>query len=309
MQVFKNTHFDFMSKKKYAITVSVLAILIGIGSLISKGGPKYNIDFLGGTEVLVGFKQPLQTKQLRNALNEINLGTAEIKQFGTNKEFVIRVEQQQQGDESVSNKIIDTLKQTFPSDPPALLEVNSIGPKIGQELRESAIWAIIVALGLILLYISIRFDFIFAVGAVVALFHDVLITLGLFSILNLEISLAVVAAFLTLIGYSLNDTIVVYDRIRETLKTRRREVLSIDEIINMSINATLSRTLLTAWTTLIVVIVFLFFGGEVLRDFFVCLLIGIIVGTYSSIFIAAPVVARWYSRHRSAKLRARTATT
>jgi len=197
------------------------------------------------------------------------------------------------------------LHKAFPDNALTLRSVESVGPKIGQELRSAAFWAIAVSLALLLLYISIRFEFIFAVGAVVALFHDVLITLGFFSLLNLEISLAVIAAFLTLVGYSLNDTIVVFDRIRENTKLHRRENLDIKRIINLSINQTISRTILTSLTTFIVVVVLYIFGGEVIHNFAFCMVLGIIVGTYSSVYIAAPLVVEWYEKHKVEQVKRR----
>jgi preprotein translocase SecF subunit len=177
--------------------------------------------------------------------------------------------------------------------------VEKVGPKIGAELRKAALWAIIIALFFILLYISWRFEFIFAVGAIAALFHDVLITLGVFSVLRLEISLAIIAAFLTIVGYSLNDTIVVFDRIRENLKVLRRETY--ENIINTSINQSLSRTIVTSLTTLIVVSILYFFGGEVIHNFAFALIIGVLIGTYSSIFIASPILVEWEKRRELKK--------
>lgn len=302
MEFFRQTSIDFLGRLKFALAFSMTMILAGIVSLLIKGGPLYGIDFLGGTEVNVKFQNPQQTAVVRQALSAQGINKAEIKQFGDRTDFLIRVQQQESGTQ-VSDAIVAALQKAFPNDAPSLQSVDSVGPKIGQELRDAAIWAIIIALGLILIYISIRFEFVFAVGAVVALVHDVVITLGLFSLFNMEINLAIVAAFLTLVGYSLNDTIVVYDRIRENMVLLRREAMSIEKVINLSINQTLSRTILTSGTTLIVVVILFFFGGEVLRGFSFCMLVGIIVGTYSSIFIAAPMVVKWYHRHQTAKIK------
>jgi preprotein translocase SecF subunit len=200
--------------------------------------------------------------------------------------------QQQDDIEAVSEQALNEIATKLAANKFELLSKDTVGPRIGSELRNDAIKAILIALILILAYISWRFEFKFAVGAVAALFHDVLITLGIFSLLKLEISLAVVAAFLTIIGYSLNDTIVVFDRIRENLKVMRRE--EYPKIFNISINQTLSRTLLTSLTTFVVVLILFFFGGEVIHTFSFALVIGIIVGTYSSVFIASPVVVEWY---------------
>ena len=302
MEFFHKSHIDFMARRKLAIVASAVAILAGLVSLVLKGGPSYNIDFLGGTEVQIHFQHPKDTQAVRDVLAGINLAGAEIKQFGSAQEFIIRLSGVS-GDLQLTDHIMGGLKQKFQDDVPELMSVNNVGPRIGKELRQSAIYAILFSMGLLLAYISVRFDFIFGVGAVIALFHDVLITLGLFSILNREVSLAVVASFLTLIGYSLNDTIVVFDRIRENLRSNRRGSEGIEEIINRSINDTLSRTIMTSGLTQIVVVVCLVFGGEILRDFFLVLFVGIIVGTYSSIFIAAPVVVEWYKGHQQAKIK------
>jgi len=302
MEFFRQTNIDFLGRLKFALAFSMTMILAGILSLLIKGGPLYGIDFLGGTEVNVKFQNPQQTAVVRQALSTQGISKAEIKQFGDRTDFLIRVQQQESGTQ-VSDAIVAALQKAFPHDAPTLQSVDSVGPKIGQELRDAAIWAIIIALGLILIYISIRFEFVFAVGAVVALVHDVVITLGLFSLFNMEINLAIVAAFLTLVGYSLNDTIVVYDRIRENMVLLRREAMSIEKVINLSINQTLNRTILTSGTTLLVVVILFFFGGEVIRGFSFCMLAGIIIGTYSSIFIAAPLVVEWYHRQQTAKIK------
>ncbi|NOZ62281.1 MAG: protein translocase subunit SecF [Calditrichaeota bacterium] len=290
MQFIKETHIDFIGKRKIAIAISSLLILIGIVSLIVRGGPKYGIDFTGGTSLQVQFQKPVKISQVRKILSTIGVGNAEIKEFGVENEILIRI-QQQPDMQDISDKVISTLKDNMSDNPLDLRMKEAIGPRIGNELRRAAIWAILISLALILIYISWRFEFTFAVGAVVALFHDVMITLGIFSLLNLEISLDVVAAFLTIIGYSLNDTIVVFDRIRENMKTLRRE--NIITIMNVSINQTLSRTILTSLTTFLVVVILFFFGGEVIHNFSFALVVGVIVGTYSSVFIASPVVVEW----------------
>lgn len=306
MEFFRKTNFNFMARRKFAISMSVLLILIGIASLIVKKGPAYNIDFLGGTELQIQFHQSEAVQSLRNVLTKLNYPNAEIKEFGDRRDFDIRFKQQ---DNATLNPdhILTSIQQAFPKDEPQLLSNTSIGPRIGRELRQSAIWAVLISLILILLYVGFRFEFTFAVGAVIALFHDVMITLGFCSLANIEISLPVLAAFLTLVGYSLNDTIVVFDRIRENLARHRRGNLSIDQIINLSINETLSRTILTSGTTLVVVVIGTLFGGEVLRGFFLCLLVGILVGTYSSIFIASPIVIQWYSKRRAGPMRPKVA--
>lgn len=304
MQFIKDTNLDFIGYRKVAVTISLALILIGIVSLIMHGGPKYGIDFTGGTSLQLKFEKPINVGQIRAILSGIGLGNSEIKQFAIGNEVLIRL-QQQDNIEAVSNQALEELKTKLPENKFELRFKETVGPRIGSELRRDAIKAILISLVLILIYISWRFEFKFAVGAVAALFHDVLITLGFFSLLNYEISLAVVAAFLTLVGYSLNDTIVVFDRIRENLKVMRRDEYI--TIFNRSINQTLSRTILTSFTTFIVVVILFFFGGEVIHTFSFALVIGIIVGTYSSIFIASPVVVEWYLRSEMSKSKARSA--
>ncbi|MFQ5630070.1 MAG: protein translocase subunit SecF [bacterium] len=293
LQFIKDTNIDFLSKRKLALMVSGAIILIGIAATIMHGGPDYSIDFLGGTELHVRFSGTPQIGEIRSALADIGFGNAEIKEFGAPQDILIRVEQQDTGAE-ISQPILDTLSSQFASLSPELLQRDIVGPRTGQELRTKTIWAIAIALILILIYIWIRFEFVFGIGAVAALFHDVLITFGIFSLLRFEISLAVIAAFLTIVGYSLNDTIVVFDRIRENIKRLRRE--EFNKILNTSINQSLNRTVITSLTTLLVVLVLYLFGGEVLRNFSFALLVGVIIGTYSSVFIATPIVAEWQSR-------------
>ncbi|MBD3289705.1 protein translocase subunit SecF [candidate division KSB1 bacterium] len=298
MQFLKDVNIDFMSKRKIGAVLSAFLILVGIASLVARGGPNYGIDFTGGTSIRLQFEKPIEVGSIRDILAGIGLANSEIKKIGESNEVLIRVQQQEEIEE-VSERITSEIANNLQDNSFELRERDTVGPRIGNELRRAAIWAILVALGLILVYISWRFQFKFAVGAVVALFHDVIITLGAFSILDLEISLAVVAAFLTIVGYSLNDTIVVFDRIRENLKLMRRENFNI--IINRSINQTLSRTVLTSLTTFIVVIILFFFGGEVIHNFSFALLVGVIIGTYSSVFVASPLVYEWQIRKEQQK--------
>jgi preprotein translocase subunit SecF len=300
MQFFKETHIDFVKLMKYAVISSVLVILIGLVSLVLKGGPKKGIDFTGGTTIRLKFEKPLQVSAIRDVLSSLGQGKSEILKMGSGNEIIISIPQQTDiGD--VTEKVLAELKAKLADNPFEVNERDTVGPRIGQELARAALWAIFWSMILLLIYISYRFEFKFAVGAIVALIHDVTITLGLFSLLNMEVSLSVLAAFLTLVGYSLNDTIVVFDRIRENMKTMRRE--SLVTIINISVNQTLSRTVLTSLVTLLVVILLFFFGGEVLHNFSFALLAGIIVGTYSSVFIAAPIVVAWKMSEEKSKSR------
>lgn len=301
MQFFRETHIDFLKRRKVAYVVSASLILVGLVSMVLRGGPNYGIDFRGGISIRLKFQNPVSIGQVRASLSKIGLGNSEIKEIGSENEILIRVEQRKGGSKT-SDMIVNHLKGDFRDNPFDLRSVDKVGPKIGGELRRAAVWAILVSLLLILIYITWRFEFKFAIGAIVPLFHDVLITLGIFSLLNLEISLAVIAAFLTIVGYSLNDTIVVFDRIRENLRLLRRGE-SYERVVNTSINEVLSRTIITSFTTFIVVLILFLFGGDVIHNFAFALLIGVIVGTYSSIYVASPIVVEWYTREERKKLR------
>ena len=220
MQILKGTHIDFVGKRKIAFVISAGLIIIGLISLIAHKGPVFSIDFAGGTLLQIKFERDLSVQEIRSSLEKIGWGDSEIQKFGEGNEVLIRVKKQEVGT-MVSDQIKDALARDFPDNKFEVRREEKVGPKIGRELKRKAIWAIIYAMIGILIYISWRFEFKFAVGAIVALFHDVLITLGIFSLLNKEISLAIVAALLTIVGYSLNDTIVVYDRIREDLGIMR----------------------------------------------------------------------------------------
>lgn len=299
MQLFKKTNINFLSLRRPMYIFSSVVILIGITSLIIKG-IDYGIDFRGGTELVLGFEQKLQISDIRTALGTVGLAQSEIKTFGSDENVLIRTTEQQEGT-AVGDKIKQAIQQAFPQAKFEVLKEDKIGPKIGQELRRDALYAIIASLVVILGYIAIRFKFIYGVGAVLALFHDVLVTVGILSLLdgvfpglNLEITQEVVAALLTLIGLSVNDTVVVFDRMRENFKIYRS--LSTFEVMNKSLNDTLSRTIITSGTVFIVLVTLLLVGGEVTRGFAFTLTIGIITGTYSSIYIASAVVLDWNLR-------------
>ena len=295
MQLFKDkTYFDFMGKIKGAMVLSGIVILIGLGSIAFSGGLKYGIDFAGGTLVQLQFKSPPDIEVIRDGLKTIGLGESTIQEFGSKKDILIRVERSEEKLEAVGAMIKRSLSGKFNIDEIILERVEMVGPKVGRDLREKALLSILYAIIGIVIYISWRFEFQYAIAAIIALIHDVLVTMGAFSIFDKEFTLVIVAAFLTIIGYSLNDTIVVFDRIRENL--RRRGKSSLSEIINSSINQTLSRTLLTSGTTLLVVVALFFFGGEIIHDFSFALLVGVFVGTYSSIFIASVFLVYWASR-------------
>ena len=289
-----DTHFDFMGKIKMAMTISGLVILIGLGSITLSGGLKYGIDFDGGTLIQLQFKTPPDIEVIRDGLKTIALGESTIQEFGSKRDILIRVQRSEEKLEAVGSKVRNSLGEKFNKEDITIERVEMVGPKVGRDLREKALLSILYAVIGIVIYISWRFELQYAIAAIIALAHDVLVTMGAFSILDKEFTLVIVAAFLAIIGYSLNDTIVVFDRIRGNL--RRRGKNTFVQIINVSINQTLSRTLLTSGTTLMVVIALFFFGGEIIHDFSFALLVGILVGTYSSIFIASVFLVYWDSR-------------
>ncbi|MBT3921372.1 MAG: protein translocase subunit SecF [Nitrospina sp.] len=289
-----DTHFDFMGKIKMAMIISGLMILIGLGSIVFSGGLKYGIDFAGGTLIQLQFKTPPDIEVIRDGLKTIALGESTIQEFGSKKDILIRVQRSEEKLESVGSKVRNSLSKSFNKEDISIERVEMVGPKVGRDLREKALLSILYAIIGIVIYISWRFELQYAIAAIIALVHDVLVTMGAFSIFDKEFTLVIVAAFLTIIGYSLNDTIVVFDRIRENLRRKGKSTLT--QIINASINQTLSRTLLTSGTTLLVVVALFFFGGEIIHDFSFALLIGVLVGTYSSIFIASVFLVYWDSR-------------
>jgi preprotein translocase subunit SecF len=292
MRFFSNTNINFLAKRKIGFAFSITLVLIGIISLILHGGPRYNIDFTGGTLVQLKFEQPVQIEQIRSALTAQGYGDSEIKHFGELNEIVIRAGVDQTTDE-LSNTFEPIIRRAMPDNPFVEQRLEKVGPKIGKELIVDALSAVLWAIILILIYVMWRFELKFALGAIVALIHDVLITIGIFSLLDIEISAPIIAAILTIVGYSLNDTIVVFDRIRENLKTKQKDTSSFLNIINRSLNETLSRTIITSVTTLFVVTILFFLGGEVLRSFALALIIGIVIGTYSSLFVASPFIVEW----------------
>ncbi len=292
MQFIRKTNIQFMKVRKYAYAFSLTLITISIVSLILHGGPRYNIDFTGGTLIQLKFEKPVKIKDIRTALTKHGYKDAEIKHFGNPREVVVRIGLVGKKQE-LSTQIENIIETKITDNPFTVERVEKVGPKIGHELILDAIKAIFWSMVLILIYVMWRFEFKFSVGAIVALMHDVTITMGVFSVFNLEISSPIIAAILTIVGYSLNDTIVVYDRIRENLKTMKKGTSELANTVNRSINETLSRTIITSGTTLLVVVVLYFLGGEVLRNFALALIVGIGIGTYSSIFIASPIVVDW----------------
>ena len=282
MRLFNNTNIDFLEKSTIAKFLSMALIIAGLASLAMKGGPALSIDFTGGTIAQLQFDKAVDVSELRTKLAENGFENSEIITFGSPNEVLIKTQFSGANSELESN-LRTAIKSEF-----QIRRVESVGPKIGKELQSDALSAILLSLLMILIYISFRFDRFYAYGSVVALIHDVLITMGIFSLLSIEIDLTIVAAFLTIVGYSLNDTIVVFDRIRENVIKHARE--SLDTIVNISLNSTLGRTIVTSLTTFVVVLSLFLFGGEVIKNFAFALIVGIFVGTYSSIYVASPVM-------------------
>ncbi|NQU03467.1 MAG: protein translocase subunit SecF [Syntrophaceae bacterium] len=304
MEIIKaGTNFNFVGRMKVAFMASLAAIVICILSLLIHGGPNLGIDFAGGTLVQIQFKNKTAVNEIRNALRANNLGSSVIQQFGYagDNEFLIKTEKSSSEIKGISANISEALSSQFAKEDFEVRRVEVVGPKVGKDLRQKGMLAILYAIVGILIYITWRFKFRYAVGAILALIHDVVITVGIFSLLNKEFSLPIIAALLTIIGYSLNDTIVVYDRIRENIKEIQRRTLG--DIINSSLNQILSRTVLTSVTTLLVVLALFFLGGAVIHDFAFALLVGIAIGTYSSIFIASPTILVWETIRPSKKKR------
>ena len=302
MRIVKDTNIDFMSRTFIASCISAVLILVGAVSLITNGGPKLSIDFKGGTLVAVNFTEPVDINKIRSSLSSVSIdgqnfdfSKEEIKHFGDESNVAIRIASIENEPPRFANRVSESLASIYPDLLPSeksdfILSIDKVGPKVGAELSSDAVLAILYALGFILIYISIRFEFKYAIGAIAALTHDVLITLGVFSILGYEISLAVIAAFLTIVGYSLNDTIVIFDRVRENVKSSKGS--SMESVINQSINDSLSRTIVTSLTTFLVVLILFLVGGEVIHTFSFAMIVGVVIGTYSSIFVASPIVIR-----------------
>ena len=274
--------FNFLSKKKFAIIVSSILIIFSILSFSIKG-LNFGIDFSSGYIVQLKFEKDLNISNVRNAFEKNGVSDSIIQYFGSNNEIIIKFKEDSSfSKDTVNNFLIKSLSEDYNFD---ILKLEFVGSQIGAELREKGEWAMLVALLCILLYIGLRFEFLFGIGAIIALIHDVIITLGIFSILQLEFNLSVLSAVLAVIGYSLNDTIVVYDRIRENSRTVRND--SFIDVLNSSVNQTLSRTVITSLTTLFVLLSLYILGGAAVENFALAMIIGILIGTYSSIYIAS----------------------
>jgi len=283
----KITNINFIGNRNIALIFSAVLSIIAIASLAVRG-LEMGIDFTGGTLIEVGYQQPADLTELRNTLNTEGFSDATVQNFGTTKDVLIRLKPHE-GVSSVdlSNKVLEAVNKTT-KEPAIVHRVEFVGPQVGDDLAEDGFLALLYSTIGILIYVAWRFEWKFSVGAIIATFHDVIITLGLFSVLGLEFDLTVLAAILALIGYSLNDTIVIYDRIREDFRQLRNKTT--EEIMNSAINVTLSRTIITSLTVFLALVSLFFLGGQVIHNFSIALLFGVVFGTYSSIFIASPAV-------------------
>ena len=291
-QILHKTKIDFMGKKNISFTVSALLILLGLLALVQIGRGKANlgIDFVGGTTVQLSFKDRLPIDEARATLEKNGVQGATLQEFADGNKILIRLREH----EGIADKVVAMFKQTFPNRPFEVDSTTEIGPTIGKDLQHATLLALLVSIVAIIIYIAIRFEFKFGVAAAIATMHDVLAVLGIFYVLHKEINLLIITALLTLAGYSLTDTVVVFDRIRENLRRGKREPLPV--LVNNSINEVLSRTIITSLTVVIVLIPLVLFGGEVLHDFSLALLMGVVVGTYSSIFVASPLLVVWHEK-------------
>ena len=280
-------NFNFINYFKKFNFVSLILVLLSLFFVLFKG-LNYGIDFKGGTLIEVRIQNnDIRVSDIRDSLNKLNLGDVNVKNFGEKSDFLIKIEKKLNNNESLISEIKTSLDQDL-NEEVNYRRVESVGPKVSAELLKSGIISIGLALLMMLFYIWFRFEWQFSLGSIIALFHDVIITLGIFSILSIEINLSIVAAVLTIVGYSMNDTVVIYDRIRENLSKFNR--LEIDQVSNLSVNETLSRTLITSVTTLLALFSIFILGGEILKGFSFAMILGVIIGTYSSIFVASPVL-------------------
>ena len=302
MEILKNTKINFMAARNVGFIVSSVCFVLSLFMLLS--GLNLGIDFRGGTMIGLNFSENVEIQEVRTAMQsisiegqEFDLSAEEIKHFGNSTNVMIKFKVRDDAPENFEQEIVNHLYKQMNEKVPEdknnfILSIDTVSPKVGSELSGKALWSIISALGLILFYISIRFEFKFAIGAILALVHDIIITLGIFSLTGYEITLGTVAAFLTIVGYSLNDTIVILDRIRENMKSSGTVLF--EATINKSINQSLSRTLITSLTTLLVIVVLIYAGGEIIRPFAFTMLVGVIIGTYSSIYIASGLLVSLY---------------
>lgn len=293
LEILGKTNIDFIGKCKYSFLFSGIMVLLGLIALvqIARGAANLGIDFAGGTAVQLKFEQPVRIDEARKALETNGLNDVELQEFGQDNKLLIRVKASTTIEEKTAERVVGIFTKEFPNNKFVVDSTTEIGPTIGKKLQEDALVAVVISFAGIILYIAARFELRFGVAAALATFHDVLAVIGAFYLLDKEITLLIVTALLTLAGYSLTDTVVVFDRIRENLKLRRRE--NEETTINSAINQVLSRTIVTSLTVVIVLIPLTVAGGEVLHDFSLALLWGVIFGTYSSVFVASPLVLLW----------------
>lgn len=292
LQILHKTNINFIGWKNFSFAVSGIMIALGLFALVQVGRGQANlgIDFVGGTTVQLSFKDPLPINDARMALEKAGFQGTTLQEFAEGNKILIRLREP----EGVAARVVDTFKAAFPGREFEVDSTTEIGPTIGRDLQKDALLAIIFSVIAIIIYIAFRFEFKFGVAAAIATVHDVCAVLAIFFLLNKEINLLIVTALLTLAGYSLTDTVVVFDRIRENLKRAKREPLA--QLVNTSINEVLSRTIITSLTVVLVLIPLVMFGGEVLHDFSLALLLGVMVGTYSSVFVASPLLVVWHAR-------------
>ena len=296
IELFKDPSFDFIGKRRWAYIVSILFILAGFGSMVAKGGLRYGIDFSGGTLIQVRFEKPVPVDRIRAALDTVRMGESVIQEFGDPREFLLRLPLAELSSEEVTRRAQQALAKDPALGTPEIRRVEFVGPQVGRDLQIQAIYAVLWSMAGILFYIAIRFDLLGGLASIAAIIHDVLVCLAAMSLTNREMSLPILAALLTIIGYSVNDTIVAYDRVREN-RTRgsRRKGETFATQINNAINQTLSRTVLTALTVFFSTAVLYFFGGKVLEDMAFVLTIGVVTGTYSTVYIAGSLIVDWRS--------------
>lgn len=292
-EIFGKTKIDFVGKRYFFFTLSTLLVALGLFSLvqISRGKANLGIDFAGGAAIQLKFNQPIHIDAARKVLDDSGLKNAELQQVVQDNRLLIRIKKQDIVQQNVRERIQEAFSKSFPDNQFVVESSTEIGPTVGQKLQKDALVAVLISMFCIIVYIAFRFEFRFGIAATVATFHDVFAVLGIFFVLNKEINLLLVTALLTLAGYSLTDTVVVFDRIRENLKSRRKE--SLEQVINDSINQVLSRTFNTSVTVFLAVLAIYFFGGEVIHDFALAMILGVIIGTYSSWFVASPLLLLW----------------
>jgi preprotein translocase SecF subunit len=297
LSVFKNPNYDFLKMRKTAFIISGVLIFSGIVSIFVRGGLNYGVDFTGGYILEAQLEgEPVSSEEMRTALSKVGFEKAMIQKYREGDLFLIKVKE---SEENPLEELKAALKENFSDRKIEFPRQELVGPAISRGLQTRAAWVILLGMIGILIYVSIRFTFRFGVAAIVALVHDLVLTTGILSITNTEFSIPIIAGLLTILGYSINDSIVISDRIRENIKLMRGKPF--DEIINSSINQTLARTIITSLTTLFVLISLFFLGGRILHGFSLTLLVGVLIGTYSSIFIVAPIVAEWEKKYPSRK--------